>query len=349
MASKNNPKAAADHLLFHMRHISGLVPKDTGVIPIILDGENAWETFADGGESFLRALYEGMATDSARLHSCTIEDYFRHHPPRKHLSTLHTGSWIGSNFDIWIGDPEENAAWNMLGDARALLQQRIDSGTLSPVQQAYALREIYAAEGSDWFWWYGPDFSTDNDALFDDLFRGHLKNVYALCGAVAPAALDRPIAIARNVPLYSVPERLISPSLDEGGSFFDWLGAGSYIPGNEQAAMHRAERWISRIHFGNSEEMFFIRIDLRKYQPATLVLQFQEPMALRVEIGAPPPDHRMIVFGLPLADLGINGEASIAFHVKVVQDGIERESYPEHAPIQFALVGQDFLLRNWIV
>lgn len=350
MAAKNNPQAAAAHLLFHLRHISGLISKDTGVIPLILDGENAWETFADGGEGFLRALYEGISADKGRLHSCTIEDYFRHHPPRKQLSTLHTGSWIGSNFDIWIGDPEENTAWNLLGSTRKFLQEKIESGALTASQQANALREIYAAEGSDWFWWYGPDFSTDNDALFDDLFRRHLQNVYALCGAVAPAALDRPIAGLRTTALYTTPERLVSPSLDGGGSFFDWLGAGIYVPGSEQGAMYRAERWVTRIHFGNSEDAFFIRVDLRKHQPsARLVLQFQQPTTLRIEIGPPSSDHRSVVFGLPLADLGVAEGGSVAFQIKVVQDEIERECYPENVPIQFGLVGKDFLLRHWIV
>src|SRR5205823_715885 len=67
MAAKNDPRAAADHLLHHLRHIADLVPKDSGVIPLILDGENAWETFADGGEAFLRALYGGIEADSERL------------------------------------------------------------------------------------------------------------------------------------------------------------------------------------------------------------------------------------------------------------------------------------------
>ncbi len=349
MAAKDDPQAAAAHLLFHLRHISSLVPKDAGVVPLILDGENAWETFADGGEGFLRALYGGIAADSARLHSCTIEDYFRHHSPRKQLTTLHTGSWIGSNFDIWIGDPEENTAWNLLGETREFLQQRIDAGTLTPTQHAAALREIYAAEGSDWFWWYGPDFSTDNDALFDDLFRQHLKNVYTICGAVVPAALDRPIAGTRVAPLYRVPERLIAPSLDGTGSFFDWIGAGSYTPGGEQSAMYRAERLVAQIHFGNSEQMMFVRVDLVKPATATVVVQFHQPSEVRLEKLVTPEARPSVIFALPIAELGAIGEAPVAFQVKLIQDGIERECYPESAPIHFTLLGHDFVLRNWIV
>ena len=192
MAAKNDARLAANHLLHHLRQIAKVVPQDTGVIPLILDGENAWETFADGGESFLRALYGGIEAESELLHSCTIEDYFRHHPPTRQITTLHTGSWIGSNFDIWIGKEEENGAWNLLGETRAYLQEQIEGGKLTPEQRYDALREIYAAEGSDWFWWYGPDFTTDNDALFDRLFRQHLKSVYehlrrSAAGGAGPA------------------------------------------------------------------------------------------------------------------------------------------------------------------
>ena len=34
---------------------------DAAVLPIILDGENAWEHFAGGGRPFLRALYRRLS------------------------------------------------------------------------------------------------------------------------------------------------------------------------------------------------------------------------------------------------------------------------------------------------
>jgi hypothetical protein len=294
-------------------------------------------------------LYGGIQSDSARLHSCTIEDYLRHHPPQKQLTTLHTGSWIGSNFDIWIGEEEENRAWDLLGETRAFLQQKIDTGALTPAQHAMALREIYAAEGSDWFWWYGPDFSTENDALFDSLFRQHLRNVYTLCGSVAPAALDRPISVGRSKPLYSAPERMISPSLNGSHSFFDWLGAGTYTPGSEQGAMYRAERLISRVQFGNNADTLFLRVDLRKRATAELVVQFHQPTERQVNLGSLAIKRGFIHAGVPFSELGATPDSLVAFQVKVMQDGIELECYPESAPIQFALLGKDFALRNWIV
>ena len=113
--------------------------------------------------------------------------------------------------------------------------------------------------------------------------------------------------------------------------------------------MYRAERWISRIQFGNNEDTLFVRVDLHRHQPATLVLHIQQPAEFRIELAPLTRERRVAVFAVPLVEFGASCEAAVAFQVKAVQDGIERESYPESVPIQFTLVGDDFLLRNWIV
>lgn len=372
MAAKNDPVQAATHLLYHMRHIADLVPRDTGVIPLILDGENAWETFADGGEGFLRALYGGIESDRARLHSCTIEDYFRSHPPRKQITTLHTGSWISSNFDIWIGDEEENRAWDLLGAARSFLDREIKSGRLSAEQQCSAKREIYAAEGSDWFWWYGPDFSTENDALFDDLFRQHLKNVYTICGHVVPADLDRPITKLKVTPRYELPQRFISPLIDgERASFYDWIGAGVYVAGSEQGAMYRSERCLEKLYFGNDERNLYLRLDFATWRRFALAVQFHAPAGVTLktdvltrrgvqEYSLTIADGQTVTrksiaaaniveLAIPLADLGLAPSAPVSFQVRLLEEGIERECYPEFIPIQFPVLSEEFALQNWMV
>ena len=67
-----------------------------------------------------------------------------------------------------------------------------------------AWEELYIAEGCDWFWWYGDDHSSAQDALFDYLFRKHLQNVYLLLGDEPPTDLARPIKrAARREGLYA--------------------------------------------------------------------------------------------------------------------------------------------------
>lgn len=373
MAARNDARQAAGHLLHHLRNISAAVPHDTGIIPLILDGENAWETFADGGESFLRELYGGIVADPERLRSCTMENYFQSNPPKRHLTTLHTGSWIGSNFDIWIGEEEENRAWDLLGATRSFLQKQIDSGTLPAEQREKALMEIYAAEGSDWFWWYGPDFHTDNDTLFDLLFRRHLTNVYALCGAVPPASLGQPlISRAPSVRSYEPPGQLISPHLDgHFSSYFEWMGAGCYEAGSEQGAMFRSERLLERLHFGFGKESLFLRLDFRKLEPAALVLRFLQPAGFVLKTRtltrqgpqgftiAPPSGveiqrSTLAVFDLveweiSLLDLALKPGDPVAFQLLVLQGDIERERYPGGGPIQLIVPTPEFEILHWIV
>lgn len=117
--------------------------------------------------------------------------------------------------------------------------------------------------------------------------------------------------------------------------------------------------------------MLFLRVGLRKWEQLAFTVEFHQPAGIVVRTGplarhgageftieTPGGESRtrtsLIVKGatelaIPLADLGLAGEASVAFQVRVFRDGIERECHPESAPIQFTLLGADFALRNWIV
>ncbi len=371
MAAKNSAPDAAGHLLNHLRNISLALPERRGIIPLILDGENAWETFTDGGQGFLRSLYGGILSDPF-LQSATIEEALAEVPPCRTVSDLHTGSWISSNFDIWIGEDEENRAWNLLGDTREFLERQMEGGHLSAEKREEALFEIYAAEGSDWFWWYGPDFSTENDALFDDLFRQHLKNVYTLCGQLPPALLEEPITAMRVAPLYSRPERPVRREVTgRRSSYFDWMGAGCYVAGSEQGAMYRSERILKEIHFGNDSESLYLRLDPLLWKNVTVRIEFHGPrhaaleFALESFVGLASyrwtdasgtvSQHRalaaieVVELAVPLSRLGLDGEEIVRFQVKVLEGGLERECYPERVPIEFNLTRKDYALEHWMV
>lgn len=193
-AAKNNPQDATSFIMHHIHGIaSATASMADPLVAIILDGENAWEYFPDSGEKFLDSWYHNLtrSPDPNGWQMTTLRDYTRKPIPRRRLTHLHSGSWIHGNFDIWIGDPEENYAWQLLGETRQWWEQQ--RSRVSPNIAARVWMEIYATEGSDWFWWYGPDFQTDNDLLFDELFRTHLQNVYLLCDAQPPPSLSNPI------------------------------------------------------------------------------------------------------------------------------------------------------------
>ena len=90
--------------------------------------------------------------------------------------------------------------------------------------------------------------------------------MYAICGEPAPAVLEAPITRARTATVYKMPESLIEPEIDGVlSSYFEWLGAGFYQPGSEQAAMYRSERLLDGIWFGFGVESLYLRFDFLKW------------------------------------------------------------------------------------
>jgi alpha-amylase/alpha-mannosidase (GH57 family) len=194
--------AAADFVKSILKYAS-LDDTEDRLLTVILDGENAWESyrFDNDGKEFLNAMYRKLTElDAAgRIKTVTPTEYLEGNAARKipahpllslpKLQWLWPGSWINANFDTWIGEGEENQAWEYLLTARNDLEQ---SGIPPPDPAAPAPKKgssewfaykswesMYAAEGSDWFWWYGNDQTAPGgDKPFDRAFITLLKNVY---------------------------------------------------------------------------------------------------------------------------------------------------------------------------
>ena len=164
------------HTIEH-RYLDRLDDDEDRVLTVVLDGENAWGGYPDDGRPFLHALYSRLSSDS-RLKTVTFSEYLLGSPTRgiephpvgqlTRVYDLATGSWIdepgsspGVDLGTWIGEPEENAAWNLLGLARtAVARTAADAPAVERAHQS-----LMAAEGSDWFWWFGSDQESRNDAV----------------------------------------------------------------------------------------------------------------------------------------------------------------------------------------
>jgi alpha-amylase/alpha-mannosidase (GH57 family) len=163
----------------------------TYVVPIILDGENAWEWYPHDAKEFFHSWYDQMNRASF-MEAVTVSDYLAKQAPTETLDGLWAGSWINADFSTWIGEPEENLAWDYLARVRADLDSMVEaSGGADKLGPSF--REMYAAEGSDWFWWYGKDQESPLEGDFDRIYRHTLANVYALAGAETPDFLSRSI------------------------------------------------------------------------------------------------------------------------------------------------------------
>ena len=256
---------AADDMIYRLLEIRRRLndPNHPYLVSIILDGENCWEHYEHNGDVFLEALY-GRLSEHNELKPVTVSEYLAAHRPAGTLARLATGSWIGGDLTTWIGDPEHNHAWEILARARAHLVQAEAS---APDQErlATAWQAILAAEGSDWFWWYSHRNSSDQDAMFDRLFRDDLAVVYEALGHPVPADLAAPIYQAPADPTGQAAAGYCSPQLT-GAPFpgEEWVPAGVFQPAaTSSGVMQRAEAPIERLFVGHDERNLSLRLDLR--------------------------------------------------------------------------------------
>lgn len=157
------------------------------VLTIALDGENAWENYPNNGNDFRRLLYRRLTEEQRKGTLKTVLFSELLSEPSLPIARLGTGGWAG-DFAMWAGEPEENEAWDRLSRARqAVLAFKEKGGDPRAVEQAMGL--IYAAQASDWFWWYGQDTGFPNNPPFDEAFRALLQAVYRTLGQKPPEEL----------------------------------------------------------------------------------------------------------------------------------------------------------------
>ncbi len=344
---------------------------------VILDGENAWEHFEGQGRPFLRALYRRLGSHPA-LTTVTMAEACRGAKDR--LPTIAPGSWINADFYIWIGHPDDQRAWSQLADARRAL----DAATgVPPELLARAWEEMLIAEGSDWFWWYGDDHSSDQDLVFDELFRRHVRNIYRAIDVPAPEELfvsnitTRPPSAG-----IEAPSALIHPVIDgEMTNYFEWIGAGSVdiVPVGD--AMHEVSARataVSALEFGFDLENLYVRVagpsPMRDVIAGDqqLTVNFLKPEGCRIVISHVDgvvrahmadrpqkslasrscPDMKVaagavLELRVPFQCLGASKESTIAFIVALQRSGAEVEHHPRHQPIEVQVPDQRFASRNW--
>jgi len=190
---------AAWDLIGHCKNVAECLRRDTdrGLLTVVMDGENAWEFFGDNGRLFFETLYANLDRQHD-IGSTTISDYLAVETPKRTLTNIYPGSWINHNFEIWIGQEQDNVSWSYLDRVRKDLvkftKEAHAKHSFDGAKVRDAWRELYIAEGSDWNWWYGGKAHVGNDNPFDKLYRTHLKNIYKLMDKPIPDFLKISIA-----------------------------------------------------------------------------------------------------------------------------------------------------------
>ena len=259
---------SADDMIYRLLEIQRRIsdPESPYLVSIILDGENCWEHYEQNGDVFLHALYSAFER-RGELAAVTVTEFLAGRRPAATLARLATGSWISGDFTTWIGDPEHNQAWDALRRTRAHFLSRSNGCAAPPSDAArrQALHALHAAEGSDWFWWFSHRNRSDQDALFDSLFRQSLAAVFDALGDEVPAWLDEPIQRAGRSVDHRAATGYVTPTLSaEPFPGDDWARAASLASPTSSGAMQRAEGLIERLMVGHDARRLFLRLDLRR-------------------------------------------------------------------------------------
>ncbi len=185
-------REAAGHFIGELEAIARHEPK--ALIPVFLDGENAWEYYPYNGWYFFDDLYGALATHPD-IRTVTLGDAALIHADRRRpLPEIVAGSWVYGTFSTWIGAPAKNRAWDLLCAAKENADRTLAGDHLSADERAAVLARLAVCESSDWFWWFGDENPPESVICFDLLFRQNLKALYRLLKLPIPAGLDHPIS-----------------------------------------------------------------------------------------------------------------------------------------------------------
>lgn len=364
-------KDSVDDFIKHLHDIRNALPDDGKryLVSVILDGENAWEYYKDGGEDFLREFHSRLQ-NTPHITTCRVKDFLADNPPDLHLPKLFSASWINNNFRIWIGHEEDNVSWDYLARARAALEGS---------DNAVAWQELYVAEGSDWNWWYGDDHSSENDEAFDALYRKHLKNIYHLLGKEPPKYLDRPIKRLKAFKPTREPVYLIEPEIDgQVTNYYEWLSAGYFDIEKAKGAMHQLETVLHAFYYGFSRTDLFIRLDCafgftENCQSLIFALLTYSPCEYKAEIsfknGGALTLYKMeegqgwvklkdlttlgarkiIEFSVPFEELSVKPGEELQFAITVSHGGNELERWPRGGVICLKAPTLSYEADQWSV
>ena len=200
------------------------------LLTVAADGEN-WLFMSgfgssDNGREFLHSWFDALQ-DHPTIRTMTPGQYLEEkgtsHLPR--LEELATGSWIQGDLSTWAGEEEETIGWHRLVAARDVYTEILESQPENPGLPA-ARHALMAAQGSDWFWWYGADQDSGDDSQFDALFRTHLRTIYDSLGVDLPADL---LDLSGNVATPTRPSSGLMEPFYDGLSFpGEWGSAAEY-------------------------------------------------------------------------------------------------------------------------
>jgi alpha-amylase/alpha-mannosidase (GH57 family) len=203
---------ADDAVADFVHHLENILESNSGggVVSVILDGENAWEYYPDNGFHFLNGLYAAL-TAHPRIRMRTFSEVCEDDQYREvsELPSLVAGSWVYGTFSTWIGDPDKNAGWDRLVEAKlavdAALRENAGSGysvtdSSNGWDRSELAEQLAVCEGSDWCWWFGGYNPAGSVSDFEMLYRQQLASLYHLARLEVPGSLSQVLSAGGGAP-----------------------------------------------------------------------------------------------------------------------------------------------------
>jgi alpha-amylase/alpha-mannosidase (GH57 family) len=373
--------ASAD-FLSHVRAIgqgwSAEGERGPATVGVFLDGENPWEHYQGSGHDFLELLYRALES-SKDVATVTMSEATAG-AAGPVIPRIHSGSWIEASYRIWMGHEEDRRAWAALGRVREALAgvEAARPPEVSSEALAQARRLLYAAEGSDWYWWYGDDFHTELASEFDGLFRALLVAACELLRVPLPVEVLEPIKKLGARPGESQPVReptlLITPSIDgRETTYFEWQGGGLHRPGQGRGSMFGAAQAFEALRYGFDLEHLYLRLD--PVEGPVRAGEVCDELHLELVVGAQRwqiafglvPDAaerrgrregrevgvsafaRVVEVAVPFAQVGLREGDRVALAAHILRAGVEVERLPRFGYLTLTVPGADFERIHWRV
>jgi alpha-amylase/alpha-mannosidase (GH57 family) len=377
-------EAAVKDFIGRLERIGQTSEDDEPLVTVVLDGENCWEFYENDGRDFLRLLYKELASHPT-VRTTTPSEYLGRFPVSQKLRKVPAGSWIDSNFRIWVGHAEDNAAWDLLAEARTALKKYVESHPESEGTEAVsaAWREIHVAEGSDWFWWYGDEHSSVFDFEFDSLFRNHLIRVYELLRLEVPARLYAPILGAGGTKpqiISAPPGGFLEPRIDgKVTDYYEWRLGGYCDLTRGASSMRQASSVVRALYYGYDSKNMYVRIDTvaepasQSFAEVVLVFEITSPVTVRFSLPLGPKESpckllverrvdshweeistsaacamvEIVEVALPLKELGLAAGDRIDAFLLVTREQMVVESWPAQEKLSFQIPWDECETSSW--
>lgn len=368
-------KEAVGDFMTRLESIKRQLGKDCAesFVLIAMDGENCWEFYDKGGDLFLSELYEEIQK-ADWLETVTVSDAIRSSEIATTIEDIYPASWIDNSLDTWIGGKGQNTAWSLLYDARSVLEKNRDRLPSDVCERLW--KSIFAAEGSDWFWWYDSRHVSRENPEYDALFRSFLRFIYERIGEHVPHAVLTPIAPSRKgAGVVLEPVAVVSPRLDgRVTTFYEWKLAGLYESFRDSTKGIPSARIVDAIYFGFDANKIYLRIDTTispqspDFTLLRLRVEFEEPVHKVIEFYTTEPRDpkstdllvssdsptsatgvalEIIELAIPLEELAVSPLQSVSFRIAIRKGDRVVERRPMNNMITMLIQQTDFEGEQW--